>query len=820
MIWLRHIIRDLRFAFRILRKNPGFTALVVLTLGLGIGVVSTFFGLFDALVIHPYPYPDADRVVYLWSNIDSSRHLQQPLSFPDFEDIREQCDSFTDFGAFSRSMFSLGLESPVTVCGIYCTPGVLRTFGMQTFLGRLIEEADDKTGAPPVAVISHSMWKRVFGEDPQTVGKTVRIDGRATTVVGVLPPDFEYQPPWHQGEDIDLWIPLSHIMTIREPWRRLSRISHWLLCVGRLRNGVTFEEANAGIKTIGARLSAQYPDSNLHKPFQLKSLWRQATEKTASSGVLLLGTVVLLLLVACANVAGILLARGAGRQGEFGARLALGGTRSDIFRLLLCESLLLALAGCIVGIILAKWGLMLMQYVIPSTLIIAKRREALELNSLLLAFSLGLSVLSGLISGLAPAFSAARTPVAEILKGDGRSQTASLLRHRFLRRLVAVQIAVTMVMGSGAILLAASYFNVLDDNLTLNTDQVITASFSLSDDRYTNASVQNNFLKDLFDQVRSLPGVVNVAVTSKLPLTGHQNFGFLVDNEQYDPLIKRPLADRSYITFEYFAAMGISLICGRLLGPEDGGTEVQGVVINQTMANMCWPGQDPIGKTIRSNSADPWFRATVVGVVTDVRQRDAEYPVGCEIYFLHAFYGDPDRMALVVKTSGDARWLIPSLRQTVSGLDPDLALYNVRTMKELLAKTTGERRLLTQLVVMFMAFTLSLTMVGVYGTFSNILLQRRREVGIRLALGAMRRDIMKYVFRQAAAWVVMGLAAGLLLMVILSFFIQSAFFGVSPLNPLFLLLGLVAVGASAGAACFFPACRAIRLDPMEALRCD
>ena len=498
-------------------------------------------------------------------------------------------------------------------------------------------------------------------------------------------------------------------------------------------------------------------------------------------------------------------------------RLALGGSRRDVVRLLLSESMLLALFGSLAGILLAHWGLTAMKHVIPPSLIIDARREALHLNGSVLAFSVGLAAFTALLFGLLPALTAARTPVLDTLKSDGRSQTGSRLRHRFLRQLVAGQVAVALVLGNIAVLLLSSYLNVLRANRDLNTDHVVTAALALRGDRYRETEDRRTFWQMVFERVHALPGVTSVAITTKLPLEGPYNADVLVDDEVYDPAISRPGVEQSYISPEYFAAMGIPLLRGRPPGSEDAKGDVTGVVVNQAMVNKYWPGLDPIGRRIRDNAAEPSFRAVVVGVAADVRQWGAEVPAIPEMYYPHA-RGDEAEVTLVVRTAGDARACIPLLQSVVTELDHDLPLADVRTLSQVLGKSTGQRRFLTQLVSLFMITTLALAMVGIYGTLSYTVSQRQREIGVRMALGAMRGHILRFVFRQAGAWVLAGLAVGLLLTALLALVMRSAVYGVSALDPLSLLLGLVIVGGGALVACLLPARRAAKVDPMVALR--
>ena len=802
--WGETLWRDLCFGARMLRKSPGFTALAVLTLGLGIGATATLFGVFNSLVLNPFPYPCADRIAYLWSGDG------WPLSAPDFEDIRQQNKSFATLGGYTPCRCNLGLDTPASVYAVRCTADVLPSFGMAPALGRLIEAADEQPGAPRVAVISDTLWKRLFAGDPAVLGRVVRLDGNDYTVVGVMPPDFEFQSAWHNGHDCELWTPFSPIRV------NGGRDNHWFLGVGRLKEGVTVAAADAEIKAIGARLSKEYPDSNLRKAFLVRSLQEQMTQETRSGTLLLFSAAAMLLLVACANVASLLLARGTQRQGEFGVRLALGGGRRDIVRLLLSESLLLALLGSGVGILLARWGLVLMQQVIPATLIIGARREALQLNGPVLAFSVGVAAVTAVLFGLLPALTAARTPVMETLKGDGRSQTGTGLRHRFLWHLVAGQVALALVLGNLGVLLFSSYLNVLKANRDLVTDHVVTAQISLKGDNYKKKADRRSFWEDMFGRIRALPGVEAVGITSKLPLEGGNNSSVLVDDQVYDPAIRRPVVEVSNISPDYFASMGIPILRGRAPGPNDGEKNAMRVAINQTLAEKCWPGQDPIGKRIRANDRTPWYEATVVGVVGDVRQWGPEEPVQWEVYFPYVRSAGSE-VTLVVRASGDAHRLITSLHSTVAAMDHDLPLADVRTMSEVVGKATGPRRFLTQMVSVFMGTTLLLAMVGVYGTLSYVVSQRQREIGIRMALGAVRRDIMQFVMRLGAFWVLAGLGGGVALTVGVSFLVRSFIYGVNALNPLMLSSGLLVVGGAAALACLVPAWRAAKVEPMEAL---
>jgi len=398
------LINDIKYGFRQLCKNPGFTIVAIVTLGLGIGATTSLFGVFNAVVLDPFPYPESNRIVYVWGGKEWS------LSALDYLDIKEQMKSFTDIGVYHPQRLNFGAEKPESLYGIRCTAGVLRALGMHPVLGRSLNDSDDQPGAEPVAVISHSLWIRSFAADKQIVGQSIKLDGQETTVVGVMPADFEFSSPWYRGQEYELWTPFTFDIKER------GRGNYWLLGVARLKAGVTVEAANVEIQAIGARLTKTYPNTNTNKPFLVASLREQMTSYTASRMRVLFSAVTLLLLVACANVSSMLLARGTQRQDEFGIRLALGASRITVVRLLFFETLILGLFGCVVGILFAVWGTASLRNLIPPQLIIAARRTAIQVNGLVLVFSMGLAFLSALLAGLLPAFTAAKTSIIDTLR--------------------------------------------------------------------------------------------------------------------------------------------------------------------------------------------------------------------------------------------------------------------------------------------------------------------------------------------------------------------------------------------------------------------
>jgi len=802
---MSNFANDLKYGLRMLRKSPGFALIALLTLGLGIGATTSLFSVFHALVLNPFPYPQSDRIVYVWNR------QGWPLSALDYLDIKEQMTSFVDMGVYTPERLNFSAETPESLNAVYCTSGVLRVLGMRPALGRLLDDLDDKPDAAPVAVISYNLWTRSFGADPDIVGQSMRLNGRETTIVGVMPADFEFSSPWYQGQEYELWTPFTFDI------KRRGRGNHWLLGMARVKPEVTVDAADAEIKTIGAHLTKLYPNTNTGKTMLVVSLRDQMTDHTASRMKVLFSAVVLLLLVACANVASMLLARGAQRQDEFSVRLALGASRTKVARLLLAETLWLGLFGSVAGILFAVWGTAMLRNLIPARLFIEARRAAIHINGGVLVFSMGLAVLSALLAGLLPAFTAARTSIRETMDAGGRSQTGSRLRHRYLRQLMVAQIAVAVVLANAGVLLFASYLNVFKRNQCLDTDQVISAQLALEGHAYRSDESRIAFIDQLCEHIKALPGVQSVAVTSKMPLEGGNNADVLVDDEVYDPAVQRQLTERSFMSPDYFTAMGLPLLSGRAPGPSDVHGDSVGVVINRAMADHFWKDESALGKIIRPNDPEPSWHAEVIGVVENVRQWGSEHPALPEMYAPYAFRANSS-IYLIIRTRGAAGPLIPTIRRAVSGLDADLPLATVRTMRDVLNASASERRLSTTLINVFMVSTLVLAIVGIYGTLSYNLLQRKRDIGVRIAFGARHPHILAFVFRQAGLWVGAGLVIGLIITGGVSFLLRSLVFDISPLSPVSLLVGLSTVAAAACLACLVPALRAAHTDPMKTLR--
>jgi predicted permease len=797
-------MNDLRFAIRQLAKSPAFTAVAVLTLALGIGAATAMFSGLRALVVEPFSYPQADQLVHIWSNDG------QPLSTPDYFDIREQAVSYSELGVYTPRPANLGGENAQSVPSVSCTPGVLRAFGVVPELGRWLNLADEVKGASAVAVVSHGLWQQSFAGDPGLIGRTIRINGGPVTVVGIMPASFEFASPWMRTQTCQVWLPLQ--LTPGEG----DRGSHWMCAIGRLKDGVSIAAADAEIKAIGARLKAAHPDTNTQKPFLVRSLHFEMIRYVSSRVWMLFAAVVLVLLVACANVASMLLARSARRAGEFGVRIALGATRGQILRLALSESLMLSAAGALAGLAVAYCGMQGLRVIAPTTEI---RKAAMTLDGGVLAFAAGLTVLAVFLAGFPPALAALRISVADLLRTDSRGAAGSRTRHNLLRGLIIAQVAVAFMLANGAALFSASYARLVSANESLATEYVLSAEVNLRGDRYEKKETRAHFCEQLAERVAALPGVTAAGTTTKLPLEGGSNMDIMVNDEVFDPAAKRTLAEISAITPGYFAAAGIKLLRGRTLEPGDAGEDSIGVVVNRALAEKCWPGADPLGKIIRPGGPKAWYHARVVGVVESVRQWGPEMDPRPEIYWT------PDRawgqtIFFLVRSPRPAAQLAPLLRHELATLDTDLPLARIRTLQTLVHEATQGQRAVTGLVDFFMATALGLVAIGLYGTLSYHVLQRTREIGVRVALGAARRDIVRLVFRQGSSWVLVGVVIGAGGALALATALRAMIYGIDALNPLALLAAMAAVGVAAFVACWLPARRAARVDPMIALRAE
>ena len=797
------ILRDLRFSFRMLAKSPGFTLVAVLMLSIGIGSVTTMFGILRAVVLKPYSSPNGDRLAHVWLN------EVQALSTPDYFDIRDQAASFAELGVYAPLTINVGGVDPVGVHGAACTPGVLRAFGVAPVLGRWLEDADEKKGAAPVALISYRLWQQSFGGDPRLIGRAIRLDDNEVTVVGVMPANFEFSWLWMDNKTCEVWRSFQLTRDQDSQW-------NWST-IGCLKAGVSLAAADAEIKAIGARLKAARREVNAAKPYLVTSL-RHELERYVSSEVwMLLSATLLVLAVACANVASMLLARSLRRRGEFGVRIALGASPGRILRLAFSESLLLSVGGMIGGAGLASAGLAFLRSFGPAEDF--TRGSAMTLDGHAFLFAAGLSLLTGLLAGFPPALAALRISVGDLLRTDSRGAAGPGTRHRLLRGLLVTQVAVAFVLANVAVLLSASYEKIITANAGIMTDHVLSAELNLHAARYYTNGALARFCGQLSDRAAAVPGVSAAGIVTDLPLEWGPAASILANDEVFDPNIHRPAVVFSAITPGYFAAADIPFLQGRTLESSDVSKGYIGMVVNRALAQKYWPGQNPLGKIVRPNDANPWFHARVVGVVENVRQWGPNSEPQPQLYWTidHAW---GNTVFLIVRSVQPGVALGPALRRVLDDLDPDLPLSRIRTFKTIVREATLMPKLVAGLADYCMGAAIALAAIGLYGTLSYHVLQRTREIGVRMALGATRSDVVRLVFRQGLGWMLPGILLGICGALASAKALRALVYDVNTLSIVALAAATGAVAVAAALACWLPARRAAAVEPMEALRCE
>ncbi|MFC1575832.1 ADOP family duplicated permease [Gemmatimonadota bacterium] len=803
------LLQDLLLSLRQIRKRPGFAAVVILTLALGIGANSAIFSVLRAVVLEPLPYPEPDRLMTVW--MPQVGYTFNPLSAPDWVDLRDQSRSFEAWGVFQSESLNLsGTGEPERVAGVKTTAGVLQALGVPAARGRLFTAEDTEDPLAPVAVVSHDLWRRRFGSDPELLGREILINQESRTVIGILPEGFRF-PDWQSLSEPDVLIPIPLGVTTAE------RNAYWLRVIGRLREGQSAEQADEELKGIAARLAEVYPETNDRRTVRIFPLRDIVLGDTEGRLWTLLGVTGFVLLLACANVGGLLLSRNATRNVEMAVRASMGAGRTRLVRQMLTESLALALVGGGAGLLLAWWGTGVLAHVMPGSL---PRVDEIGMDKLVVMVTLGLTLLTSILAGVVPALATSATRLADTFREGHRTMTSGKSRGRILGAMVVVQFALTFVLADGAALMLRSLWEATGNQELTEPGQVLVAGYLHPQERGEEIILPDPFLDRFLERVRGLPGVKTAGATTTLPLMGSWTNDVLPEGRDYDPDADVRPTQMTPVTPMYFEAMGIELLRGRDLLPEDLSEGTLGVVVNQSFAQQSWPGESPLGKRIRDNSStEPWFDAVVVGVVEDVRQNglEARAEPGIFLPFFPPF--QPNRW-VALRAEGDPRILIPALRQVLTELDPHRPLTQVFTGTDIYESMARERRSTTRLMGLFALVALSLVAAGTYGVMSFLVGQRTKEMGIRVALGAARREVVWMVLRLGLGLAAVGIGIGLLGVWAVSGVLESLLFGVGALNPIFMVAAGLSLGLVACMATGLPALRATRLDPLLSLKSE
>jgi putative ABC transport system permease protein len=807
------LLQDLRYALRMLAKRPGFTAVAVLTLAVGIGANTAIFSVVNAVLLRPLPYEEPERLVVVWDNFLNMGLPQISVSVPEFEDYRTRNQSFTGMAAWAMTTGNLTeAGEPEQVRVAFVTTDFFSVLGVNPVKGRGFIPEEGQDGNDNVAVLSHGLWQRRFGSDPDVVGKTLRLNGEVVSIVGVAPPGFRFP------RELDLWAPIA--VTTGGP-NAPSRGSRFLSVFARLKPGVSLEQARSDMAGLGSALMGEYPNNyptDSGWTVTVVPLHEQVVGDTRPALLVLLAAVGFVLLIACANVANLLLVRAASRSKEVAVRLALGASRVRLVRLLLTESVLLALAGGLLGLAVAVWGVDMIAAASPAGI---PRIDEVGADARVFLFTLGVSVATGVLFGLAPALQTTRPDLLESLKEGDRGSTESFKRNRVRNGLVVTEVALSLVLLVGAGLLIKSFVRVWNVDAGFDPENVLTAQLSLPQMKYTEKQQATLFYQQLVERMQALPGVQAAAVATLLPMTGNSSGTVTLEGKPV-PQTGGLEADQRGVSPDYFRAMGVRILRGRGFTAQDVEGAQPVCVVDEKMALEQYPGEDPIGRQIKiggSQSQLPWM--TIVGVASHLKNQGLEEEGRVQLYiplFQPPFQGPVRNTYLVAKTATDPEAVAGAMRATVASLDRDLPIANVRAMEDVLWDSVATRRLAMSLLGLFAAVALLLAAVGLYGVLAYSVARRTHEIGIRMALGARPGDVLRLVVGQGLVLIAIGVAVGLGASLLVARAMSDLLFGVSAADPLTLVGTPVLLLLVALAACYVPARRAARVDPMIALR--
>ena len=798
------LIKDLRYAVRSLRKRPGFLVIAVATLALGIGATTAMFTVVNSVLLRPLQFPEPEKIVLLEGVNPRQGITESNMSVPDIADWQTQSQSFEQIAPFftGGALLTTGDETE-RVRATDVTAEFFSLFRTNPIAGRTLQPADMQKGAESVAVISHAFWQRRFGGTAQTVNSKVMIGGQSTTIVGIMPAGFTYPG------DTEVWTPFP-LDPASEP-----RDNRYVSVVSRLKSGVSLSQAQAELDTINQRLSHNYVETNSGWGVRLTELRERLVGNLRASLLILLGAVAFVLLIACANVANLLLARAVSRQKEIAVRTALGASRLRVVRQLLTESVLLSIVSGLLGLGLSFWLIKLLIAITPPY---TPRMDEIGIDLRVFGFTLSVTVLSGLLFGLFPALQTSRLNLNEMLKDSGRRGSETSGRNRVGGLLIVSEIALSFMLLAGAGLLIKSFLNLREIDPGFNADNVLAIRVGLPPGKYAQGEPRAQIFKQLFDRVKTTPGVQSAGAVLSVPLGG-DTFnvwrGVIPEGRPATP-DEQINAQHLPATPEYFQTLQIPLKAGRIFTDQDNLQSAKVVIVNETLARQLWPGESPVGRRF-TVWRDEKFPREVVGVVGDTKG-SLDKEAGNQMYVPYAQDPTWSSLTLVVRTAGEPTSLAASVRESIRAVDKGVPTYNLRTMNDVVSNSAAPRRIPMLLLSAFAGVAMLLAMLGIYGVTSYYVTQRTHEIGVRMALGAQIADVLRLVLRRAVLLAVLGIGIGIVGAVAVTRYLTTLLFGVEPVDVWTFVAVALALMAVVLVACLVPARRAAKIDPLEALR--
>jgi predicted permease len=815
------IWNDFKYGWRMLRRSPGFTLVAVLTLAIGIGANTAIFSVINTVLLHPLPFPDSQRIVLIWET-DANRNVDRGIASPaEFLDWRDMNHSFQELSAWRIWYYNLtGAGEPEQVWGVHTSGNFFRLLGITPILGRDFVADEETPGHEQVVLLSYGLWQHRFGGDPSILGKSVQIDEKPFNVIGVLPKGFSL---FGTSRQLDLWMPFAF------DHAQLKRRDHSVIVFARLNKGTSLPQAQAEMETIFARLKKQYPDVDQQNGVRVVTFRDDLSRGMKPALMILLAAVGFVLLIACANVANLMLARAATREREIAVRATLGAGRRRILRQLLTESVLLALLGGAGGILFAYGGLHLLRATLPPEGGYGEipHVDWLGIDLPVLGFTLVASLFTGIIFGLAPAIQTSRSELYESLKEGSRGSTGGRQSRAIRSALVVIEVALSLVLLVGAGLLTRSFFIMMSEELGFDSSHLLTMQIWLPENHYALGPPVVNFYSQVVDRAAALPGVKAASAANFLPLTGWADYcNFDIEGRPVAPADKPDTAQYRVVDWRYVHAMGIAVKSGRDFTAADGPDSAGVVLVNEALVRRYWPNENPVGKQILLHFPDtraPWQpvpRAswlTIVGIVGDVREWEwGEEKIG-QVY-LPLPQNASRIMRLVVRSEGDPSGLAGAVRHAVQSVDPAQPVTEVHTMDQFLAAAVSQRRLSMLLLAVFASIATILAAVGIYSVMAYAVTQRFHEIGIRMALGAEPGSVLRMVVRDGMRLAMIGLVIGIVGSELTARFLQSQLYGIRPTDPVTFVAVALGLAIVAVAACYFPARRATKVDPLVALR--